>query len=432
MRLSSVLAGVGLLGSAVAHPFDLPFKVTEEHHAFLERAMHHEERQSSSYKHVPIKGVSQTTVQPRYEIRQLVHEQPNQFSLFILAMQKFQNMPQSDRVGYFQISGIHGVPKTNWNGIGQCSTCQGTDGYCQHESVVFPGWHRIYMALFEQELYAVANQIANSWPASGGGISKSAAQAAAKNLRMPYWDWAAIPPSGQHVLPGAISGSTITIATQTGTQTIPNPLFRYSFTQSEESALYYSPFNTWPATLRWPTSNNPDAVSNEGAAVAAFDNIQGSLQDQVYQLMTSCTDYLHFSNTNAVGSTSCSNSLEGIHNTVHQNCGGPSSPNQPEGHMTYLSLASFDPIFWLHHSNVDRLFALWQTLHSSYGASQPAAREQLGCTLRPTAGCELATQAIHEEQRRRLLDTEHREKLRRNVPLYLSRIPEWWIPATDR
>lgn len=42
--------------------------------------------------------------------------------------------------------------------------------------------------------------------------------------------------------------------------------------------------------------------------------------------------------------------------------------------MTYLSLAAFDPVFWLHHANVDRLFALWQAINpNSYGGSQTAS-----------------------------------------------------------
>ena len=41
--------------------------------------------------------------------------------------------------------------------------------------------------------------------------------------------------------------------------------------------------------------------------------------------------------------------------------------------MTYLPTAAFDPIFWLHHCNVDRIFAMWQALNpNSYGASQVA------------------------------------------------------------
>ena len=66
-------------------------------------------------------------------------------------------------------------------------------------------------------------------------------------------------------------------------------------------------------------------------------------------------------------SSRCSNSLEGIHNTIHNAVGGPN------GHMTYLATSAFDPIFWLHHCNVDRLFALWQGIYpNSYGGSQVA------------------------------------------------------------
>lgn len=33
------------------------------------------------------------------------------------------------------------------------------------------------------------------------------------------------------------------------------------------------------------------------------------------------------------------------------------------GHMTPPSVAAFDPIFWLHHANVDRQLALHQALY---------------------------------------------------------------------
>jgi tyrosinase len=40
------------------------------------------------------------------------------------------------------------------------------------------------------------------------------------------------------------------------------------------------------------------------------------------------------------------------------------------GHPGY---AAFDPIFWLHHCNVDRIFALWQVLNpNSYVTDQTA------------------------------------------------------------
>lgn len=139
--------------------------------------------------------------------------------------------------------------------------------------------------------------------------------------------------------------------------------------------MVYSPFVNWRKTLRYPSSTAANAISNNQNAINGFNNIRQSLQDQVYQLFTTCNDFLHFSNDAAGSSTTqCSNSLEGIHNTVHTTSGGgPSSTVNAGGHMYYLATAAFDPVFWLHHCNTDRLFALWQTLHpAKYGATQNA------------------------------------------------------------
>jgi tyrosinase len=35
----------------------------------------------------------------------------------------------------------------------------------------------------------------------------------------------------------------------------------------------------------------------------------------------------------------------------------------------------FDPIFWLHHSNVDRYLSLWQAIHPDIWVSQGPERE---------------------------------------------------------
>lgn len=77
------------------------------------------------------------------------------------------------------------------------------------------------------------------------------------------------------------------------------------------------------------------------------------------------------SDAQGTSSSRCSNSIEGIHNTIHNAVGGTGSSGVSGGHMTYLATSAFDPIFWLHHCNVDRLFALWQGIYpNSYGGSQ--------------------------------------------------------------
>ena len=314
-------------------------------------------------------GAGGNTVYPRLEIRQMKDNNPNQYTLLVLAMERWMARSESDQSSYFGVSSIHGVPRVNYNNVGQCGSCGNADGYCTHDSILFPSWHRVYVALFEQELLKVVKTIANEYPA---GNARTTMVNAANVMRMPYWDWAAKPPAGRPHLPKIVSDFSVTVNAQQGTRTFNNPFFRYDFKNNQ--GLVYTPFTTWTRTYRYPNNNGANAASDTNACINAFNNIQRSLQDQVYSLFTNCKDYAHFSNDNAdSSSTQCSNSLEGIHNTIHGVAGGPGSQSVSAGHMTYLSTASFDPLFWLHHTNVDRLFAMWQRINpNQYGGAQTA------------------------------------------------------------
>jgi tyrosinase len=70
--------------------------------------------------------------------------------------------------------------------------------------------------------------------------------AAAANFRIPYWDWAAVPPSGQSVFPTSVGGSpSVVVNGPLGTQTIANPLFSYQFKPLVPSDLPDSPVRTY-------------------------------------------------------------------------------------------------------------------------------------------------------------------------------------------
>jgi hypothetical protein len=58
--------------------------------------------------------------------------------------------------------------------------------------------------------------------------------------------------------------------------------------------------------------------------------------------------------------------LEDIHNLVHVLVGGD---------MVEVARSAFDPIFWLHHTNVDRLMAMFQATHPNLYLS-PAPRTE--------------------------------------------------------
>ena len=64
-----------------------------------------------------------------------------------------------------------------------------------------------------------------------------------------------------------------------------------------------------------------------------------------------------------------SGSLEALHGMYHGLIGGDNVPgsgatgNAVGGHMSRVPTAAFDPIFWMHHCQIDHLFALWQSIH---------------------------------------------------------------------
>jgi len=78
------------------------------------------------------------------------------------------------------------------------------------------------------------------------------------------------------------------------------------------------------------------------------------LRSSLYQVFQN-DDFVEISNHSDARSQG--NSLEGVHDEVHVEVGGDG------GHMTSPETAALDPIFFLHHANVDRLFALWQACH---------------------------------------------------------------------
>jgi tyrosinase len=309
-------------------------------------------------------------VYPRLEIRTLsAANNYAQWSLFILALRQWQQESQSDPSSFFGVAKIHGVPRQNYNNVGQCFGCGGTDGYCTHDSILFPTWHRAYVALWEQQFLIRVNRVANSFV---GTQFQGAMQQAAVSMRWPFWDWAAKAPAGTPVLPYVVTNRTVKVQTPTGQQIVGNPLYQYNYTSS--GGMYYYPYTDYRATYRYPYSNAANAGSNNARAVSAFGSARSNLADQVYGLLTQCKTWQPFSNDNADNSnTGCSNSLEGIHNNIHVLAGGQGSSSAAAGHMSVPPTASFDPLFFLHHANVDRLFAMWQAINpSQYSGSARA------------------------------------------------------------
>ncbi|KAI0509078.1 tyrosinase [Xylaria bambusicola] len=309
-----------------------------------------------------------------------------QFILYLLALKRLQAVDPADRDSYFQIAGIHGYPYQPWDEPSTTQAEIGRKGYCNHANVLFPSWHRPYMLLYEQRLYEImVNEIIPKYPAY-----KEKYLAAAHKWRLPFWDWAKNPR-----VPRLARYKTVSIAFGGEPKfEIANPLYQFRMPNDKKMRVYGvgsivdfdggEPFDYGEciATSRCPTKDDRKSDSNawiNGAVhddevdrfltehSSVTDESYGTAAELVYRLLTYPMDYSHFATLardetakSAGASTSKVTNdinLEFVHNNIHYWVGGNG------GHMSQIPVATFDPTFWLHHCNIDRLFALWQTIN---------------------------------------------------------------------
>lgn len=185
---------------------------------------------------VAITGIKSYGIQPRLEIRQL-EAQSDQWNIFLLGLDRFQQTDQNNLTSYYQIAGIHGRPYIPWDDVPPAQG-QSSPGYCTHVSNVFLPWHRPYLALFEQELFQHIIDAVNEFPT---GAQRQKYAAAALTWRWPYWDWAAPPPEGEGVYPWSLQAPTVNVTKPNGTEEIRNPLFSYRFHPVSVEDFYFNP-----------------------------------------------------------------------------------------------------------------------------------------------------------------------------------------------
>ncbi|KAK7186486.1 hypothetical protein PSPO01_07443 [Paraphaeosphaeria sporulosa] len=292
-------------------------------------------------------GVQGTGVHPRQELREL-EQDTETWNLFIQAFARFQAMDQSDKASYFQIAAIHGAPFVQWDGV----TGAGLTGYCPHGSNVFLPWHRPYLALFEQVLQRKAIEIATEYPA---GDAQKNALSIASRVRLPYWDWALNPGNNSEgVMPTSLRSESATVTFPNGTsREIPNPLYAYRFhplRYDDFSALAEYEFKDWNTTIRLPENGtSPTATSRNDVANERATTAQPGNRDTLYKLLTTYQSFNEWSN--AAGGSEIGN-IEVLHNSFHNMFG--------MGSMGIVEASAYDPVFWFHHCQMDRLMAIYQ------------------------------------------------------------------------
>ncbi|KIX96367.1 uncharacterized protein Z520_08145 [Fonsecaea multimorphosa CBS 102226] len=314
-----------------------------------------------------LKGVGD--VKPRYDIDVFLLKYPDTFNLFCLALGELMNDPDSTKImGYYQIAGIHGLPSAMWNGVASSTketigtTKYDQSGYCVHGLPEFPTWHRPYLAMLEQSIYLKMLEIAQSYPQKA---DQDAYRTAAQDFRLPYWDY--FRARGQNAKYGTRTFSWDFKAPRIFTETEimldvpgkgfvrrPNPLQSFSFLKGGK--LPQKDWDLVPLklsvydkdkTLRHPRNDHPVDHLNY--------TLNTNWQDDLRDISNAISDYDHEKMDGFV--TNYYRSLEGIHGDYHINIGNTA------GHMSDVPIAAFDPIFWIHHAQIDRWFAVWQAAH---------------------------------------------------------------------
>ncbi|KAJ3530012.1 hypothetical protein NM208_g9513 [Fusarium decemcellulare] len=374
----------------------------------------------------------------RKEISVLANPDPKgkegqkQWTLFILALEKFKYMPVEDKLSYFRVAGIHAYPEIAWDGAPEPKHApppedkrpgkQPYGGYCNHNGLNFPTWHRPYMALFEQRIWEIMYEVIDHWVKKHGLSTEDAKiwRAAANSWRMPYWDWARHQAyTEDFAYPEILVQGSVRIYVPVSLKEVyypngnpnggyPNPFWSFENPERDEDGIplplalpdpndddeknVWLPWSQTSATSRYGVFVKRDrsafrglhGVNNAWEANKKLASIKednswiklpgiewnpGTLADAVNRMFS--PQYNHtwgnFASTKWIkegqgGVKSGYLSLEYLHNNVHNLAGG-SHYRTGIGHMSDLPVAAFDPIFWLHHAQVDRLLVIWQCLY---------------------------------------------------------------------
>ena len=261
---------------------------------------------------------------------------------------------------------------------------------CPHGNWWFYVWHRGYLGYFEQTIRSLSKD---------------------ENFALPYWDWTQLPQIPEQMFDGPLTPTDSAFSPYTGnlavfTSFIKPTLAKYfgSLSAAQQAQLNIRGYNTFDNLWNDVTGFSPTIVKGGtgisgnmayaitcGSRYLSRDNpkFDKATAHNVSEFVVSSgllpTDF-----NNPVGSLSFTSSktashnappgtfstLEGMpHNQVHNYIGGvgPLDPG-PYGNMTNF-LSPVDPIFFLHHANMDRLWDVWtrkqKALNLPYLPPQP-------------------------------------------------------------
>lgn len=239
---------------------------------------------------------------------------------------------------------------------------------CPHGNWWFYVWHRGFLGYFEETIRNLSGD---------------------PDFAIPYWDWTTLPQIPDPMFDGPLNPQNAPFEPFTDNLAVFTSFIQpqlQAYWNSLNAAQYdqlnargYTTFDKmWndvtgngvsgnmafatTCSSRYLTRQNPKLDEKTAYNVSPFVVLSGLLPTDFYNTnsVLSFTSSKTPSHNTAPSQTTQFSTLEGMpHNKVHNYIGGypPINPG-PFGNMTN-NLSTVDPIFFLHHSNMDRLWDIW-------------------------------------------------------------------------
>jgi tyrosinase len=245
---------------------------------------------------------------------------------------------------------------------------------CPHGNWWFYVWHRGYLGYFEETIRSLSGD---------------------QDFALPYWDWTALPQIPDGMFDGALTPTSDAFKPYTQTLEIFSSFFKPAFEKywdglsprqkrQLDTRGYKSIDDVWndvtgngnvgnesfavTSGARYLSSANAKLDKDTSYAVSKNTVLAGLLAPKFYD----ATGSLSFTSSKTSSHNSAPNGktvfsvLEGQpHNLVHNCIGGVGAIDPgPYGNMTNF-LSPVDPVFFLHHANMDRLWDVWSRKQKS-------------------------------------------------------------------
>jgi tyrosinase len=255
----------------------------------------------------------------RQNVWELGGDWPDPVLWYARGVAALQARPLADPTSWRFFGAMHGIDQGLWQQLGYLAT---TDTFpsdalvstywnqCQHGSWYFLPWHRGYLLAFEANIRAAVVAL--------GGPSDWA---------LPYWNYFK---AHESKLPPAFGSANWPDGHGN------NPLYVPQRYGPENNGKVYVPVKE----VNLKALNDPDFTGVSSGGSPGFGGVD--------------TGFSHGGQVHGGIETQ-------PHDMVHGLVGGSNPTNQElPGLMSDPDTAALDPIFWLHHGNIDRLWQVWR------------------------------------------------------------------------